>query len=107
MASVRISSCGIVDVLTYDGHADVGYLQQDDLTMFGALIAMLCCGNAQAMDSLQKAGEHISRNYSVDLKSVALFLIAKPGPHAKASIRLSAALWSLNDSGRISASCST
>ena len=78
---VRIGSCGIVDVLMHDVRTDIAFLQQDDLTMFGALIFMLCCSNLSAMNNLQKAIDHLTRNYSADLKSVALFLISKGGPH--------------------------
>ncbi|PIL25916.1 hypothetical protein GSI_11669 [Ganoderma sinense ZZ0214-1] len=78
---IRIGSCGIVDVLMHDVHSDVSFMQQDDLTMFGALVFMLCCANLGAMNNLQKAIDHVGRNYSVDLKSVALFLISKGGPH--------------------------
>uniref|UniRef100_A0A0W0EVT8 PAN2-PAN3 deadenylation complex subunit PAN3 n=1 Tax=Moniliophthora roreri TaxID=221103 RepID=A0A0W0EVT8_MONRR len=34
---VRISSCGILDVMMYDTHQDVHVLQQDDLSQFGRL----------------------------------------------------------------------
>ena len=78
---VRIGSCGVVDVLTHDLHSDISFMQQDDLTMFGALIFMLCCSNLGAMNNLQKAIDHLGRHYSADLKSVALFLISKGGPH--------------------------
>ena len=49
--------------------------------MFGTLIFMLCCNNLAAMNNMQKAIDHVGRNYSADLKSVALFLISKTGPH--------------------------
>ena len=75
------SSCGIVDVLTYEAHADVAFLQQEDLAMFGKLVFALCCSNLAAMNNLPKAVETLARHYSADLKSVALFLISKPGPH--------------------------
>ena len=81
MVRVRIGSCGVVDVLTYDAQTDITYAQQDDLTMFGALIIMLCCNNLAAMNNVQKAIDQLGRNYSADLKSVALFLISKTGPH--------------------------
>ncbi|TFK87873.1 hypothetical protein K466DRAFT_490113 [Polyporus arcularius HHB13444] len=78
---VRIGSCGVVDVLTHDAQTDIAFLQQDDLTMFGALIFMLCCNNLAAMNNMQKAIDHLGRYYSADLKSVALFLISKSGSH--------------------------
>lgn len=79
---VRISSCGVVDVLMHDaGHTDIAFQQQEDLMMFGALILMLCCSNVNAMSNLQKALDHLTRNFSADLKSVVLFLISKASPH--------------------------
>ena len=65
----------------HDVHSDVSFMQQDDLTMFGALVFMLCCANLGAMNNLQKAIDYVGRNYSADLKSVALFLISKGGSH--------------------------
>ena len=60
---------------------DVKLLQQEDLNMFGALILQLCAGSIGAMNNIAKAAENLGRNYSSDLKNVALFLITKPGPH--------------------------
>ncbi|KAI0946119.1 hypothetical protein AcV7_010175 [Taiwanofungus camphoratus] len=77
---VRISSCGVVDVLMYESHSDVALLQQEDLAMFGKLVFSLCCNNLAAMNNLPKAVENLSRHYSADLKTVALFLISKPSP---------------------------
>ncbi|KAF9468239.1 hypothetical protein BDZ94DRAFT_1154429 [Collybia nuda] len=80
---VRISSCGIVDVLMHDMHQDMGHLQQEDLTMFGRLIFALCCNNVAASSAphFQKSMEFMGRNYSPDVKNAALFLISKSGPH--------------------------
>ncbi|CDO70439.1 hypothetical protein BN946_scf184999.g80 [Trametes cinnabarina] len=78
---VRLGSCGIVDVLMYDLPAEISFLQQDDLTMLGALVVQLCNQNMNAMNNPQKALDVISRNYSPDVKSVVLFLISNPGTH--------------------------
>ncbi|EDR08760.1 uncharacterized protein LACBIDRAFT_297339 [Laccaria bicolor S238N-H82] len=43
---IRISSCGIVDVLMHDA-----VQQQEDLTMFGRLVFALCCNNVSAATS--------------------------------------------------------
>lgn len=75
---IRVGSCGIVDVLMYESRTDIAYLQQEDLAMFGKLIFSLCCANLGATNNLQKAMETMGRNYSPDLKNVALFLISKP-----------------------------
>ncbi|EDR09381.1 uncharacterized protein LACBIDRAFT_248700 [Laccaria bicolor S238N-H82] len=80
---IRISSCGIVDVLMHDTVQDMLTLQQEDLTMFGRLVFALCCNNVSAATSahFQKSLELIGRLYSADVKNVALFLISKGGPH--------------------------
>ncbi|KAI8972607.1 hypothetical protein BD414DRAFT_216902 [Trametes punicea] len=78
---VRLGSCGVVDVLMYDMPAEVSLMQQDDLTMLGALVIQLCNNSTSVMNNLQKALDVVGRNYSADLKSVVLFLISKPGSH--------------------------
>jgi len=78
---LRIGSCGIVDVLMYDARQDVGLLQQEDLVMFGRLVFALCCGNLAAMNTLPKGLEMMTRAYSGDVKTLALYLVSKPGPH--------------------------
>jgi len=79
---VRISSCGVVDVLTYDARApDVAIMQQEDLMMFGKLVFALCTNNLAAMNNFAKAVENVGRHYSAELKAVALFLVSKPAPN--------------------------
>lgn len=80
---IRISSCGVIDVLMHDAPQDVHYLQQEDLSQFGRLIFTLACNNpnAAATSNFQKSLDHISRLYSPDIKTAALFLISKSTPH--------------------------
>ncbi|KAG5653920.1 hypothetical protein H0H81_009277 [Sphagnurus paluster] len=80
---VRISACGVIDVLMHDTHQDMLMLQQEDLTMFGRLLFTLCCNSitASSGQNFQKSLEFISRNYTNDIKNVVLFLISKAGPH--------------------------
>ncbi|KAJ7160905.1 hypothetical protein C8R46DRAFT_1105905 [Mycena filopes] len=80
---LRVSSCGIVDVLMYDSPQDVHQLQQEDLTMFGRLVFALCTGNVMASSggNFQKSLEVMGRLYSPEIKTVALFLVNKGGPH--------------------------
>jgi len=78
---VRISSCGLIDVLMYETHQDSATLQQEDLTLFGKLLLSLCCNNVAAMNNLPKALELVGRNYSPDIKNVAYYLVSKPGSH--------------------------
>ena len=76
---VRLGSCGIVDVLMHDTRQDLAALQQEDFIMFCRLIFALCCGATSAISSLAKAVEALSRYYSNDVKSIALYLVSKPG----------------------------
>ncbi|EPS97327.1 hypothetical protein FOMPIDRAFT_80002 [Fomitopsis schrenkii] len=78
---VRISSCGVVDVLTHDACPEVAILQQEDLMMFGKLVFALCTNNLAAMNNFTKAVENVGRHYSAELKAVALFLVSKPAPN--------------------------
>ncbi|KAJ7484104.1 hypothetical protein B0H11DRAFT_2020177 [Mycena galericulata] len=83
LRSVRVGSCGIVDVLMYDTPQDVHILQQEDLTMFGRLVFALCTGNIMASSggNFQKSLEVMGRLYTPEVKTVALFLVNKGGPH--------------------------
>ncbi|KAJ7468473.1 hypothetical protein FB451DRAFT_1091934 [Mycena latifolia] len=80
---LRVSSCGVVDVLMHDTPQDVHLLQQEDLTMFGRLVFALCTGNVMASSggNFQKSLEVMGRLYSPEVKTVALFLVNKGGPH--------------------------
>ncbi|KAF7326956.1 PAN2-PAN3 deadenylation complex subunit PAN3 [Mycena venus] len=62
---------------------DVHLLQQEDLTMFGRLVFALCTGNVMASSggNFQKSLEVMGRLYSPEVKTVALFLVNKGGPH--------------------------
>lgn len=102
--SIRIASCGLADVLTYNpsiaapptpgtpsngGSTNVSQaassvmmlLQLEDLSMLGKLIFALCCNNVAAVSNLSKAVDIVSKQYSADLKVLALFCISKPGLH--------------------------
>ena len=74
---IRISSCGIIDILMHDTPQDIHTLQQEDLLMFGQVVFALCCNNmaASVPQHLQTSLETIGRIYSTDVKNVALFLI--------------------------------
>ncbi|TFK36484.1 hypothetical protein BDQ12DRAFT_609742 [Crucibulum laeve] len=80
---IRISSCGIIDVLVHDTPQDIMLLQQEDLTMFGRLVFALCCNNLAASSAahFQKSLEMMGRLYSPEIKNVALWLVSKGSPH--------------------------
>jgi PAB-dependent poly(A)-specific ribonuclease subunit 3 len=72
----------LVDILTYETRQsqDISLLQQEDLAYFGKLIFELCCGQVNAMANLPKALQTIDKNYTPDVKNVAMYLV-KPSPH--------------------------
>lgn len=78
-------------MLLYDTPQDVHLLQQEDLTMFGRLVFALCTGNLMASSggNFQKSLEVMGRLYSPEVKTVALFLVNKGGPHKVCSFRRS------------------
>jgi PAB-dependent poly(A)-specific ribonuclease subunit 3 len=86
---LRISSCGLADVLTYNPTSPTRLPGvpipteqiQEDLVMFGKLIMALCCNNVAAMSNFGKSLEVVTQHYSADLKNVALFCLSKPGVH--------------------------
>jgi len=92
---VRISSCGLADVLTYNPASPprvpgvpVSAAQiQEDLVMFGKLIMALCCNNVAATSNFAKSLEILTQHYSADVKNVALFCLSKPGVHKVMSSR--------------------
>ncbi|KAG6901730.1 hypothetical protein C0995_008618 [Termitomyces sp. Mi166 len=79
---VRISCCGIIDVLMHDMIQDITSLQQEDLNMFGRLIFALCCNNITATSgqNYQKSLDFISRNYSAELKEAATWFTGRVAP---------------------------
>ena len=87
---VRVSACGIADVLSYNpallpnsavNAPLLAQMQQDDLALFGKLVFAVCCGSAAAVSSLQKSVEFVGKHYSADLKNVALFLLSSQQKH--------------------------
>jgi len=86
---VRISSCGLADVLMYNpaspphlpGAPIAAEQIQEDLVMFGKLIMALCCNNVAATSNFGKSLDVVTQHYSGDLKNVALFCLSKPGAH--------------------------
>jgi hypothetical protein len=83
LQSVRFSSCGLTDVLVHDDpnqSQDSKYLQQIDLMLFGRLIFSLLTNNTVNMGNhatFAKALDHITSNYSGQMKDVVVWLAAK------------------------------
>jgi PAB-dependent poly(A)-specific ribonuclease subunit 3 len=82
--SLRISSTGIIDVLTYNPNLPPTpeqnhLLQLEDLHSLGCLLLSLCTSNLAAANNLSKTLEIVGRTYSSELKNVGLWLIGKGG----------------------------
>lgn len=78
----------------HDTIQDIVMLQQEDLNMFGRLIFSLCCNNITATSgqNIQKSLDFIGRNYSADLKEVAMWFTSRMAP-----IRVSGIYWFLQE----------
>lgn len=83
---LRINGCGIFDVLSFDAsnspNAMIPHFQQEDLTSLGKLILALACYSLQAVqrEHIQQSLEYMAMNYSVDLKSLIIYLLSSPLP---------------------------
>jgi len=79
---LRIGSCGTLDVLMHATPLDTHLLQQEDLTLFSRLVFSLACTNVNAWTApqFQRSLDYMARVYSPEMKSLALYLIAKPTP---------------------------
>lgn len=80
LSRLRLSSLGVIDILTHESRPDIATLQHEDLVMFGKVVISLCSSNSGVSNNFPKAIDNLSRHYSQDLKNVTLFLISKPGP---------------------------
>lgn len=77
---IRLNACGIFDVIAYDGGHNTASFQQEDLINFGKMVVSLACKSIASVHNLAKSIDFVARNYSPDLKNVALFLLSKPTP---------------------------
>ncbi|KAG0767555.1 hypothetical protein G6F57_012564 [Rhizopus arrhizus] len=78
---LRISCCGVLDVLQYEvASQKVAFHQQEDLLNFGKLLISLACNSLQSILNLSQSFEYITRFYSSDLKNTILYLLSKPSP---------------------------
>ncbi|KAI8813107.1 hypothetical protein BJ742DRAFT_521287 [Cladochytrium replicatum] len=75
---IRISCCGILDMITYDGTNRIHHYQQEDLLKFGQMILGLAAGTLSAINGLPKSLEYVGRNISLDLKTLIAYLLGKP-----------------------------
>lgn len=79
---LRINCVGVMDILTLptiDQNSIQSYIhhwQQEDLTGLGRIVLALACNSALAVQSknFSQAMEIVSRNYSVDLKNLIVYL---------------------------------
>ena len=80
MFRVKISSCGIFDILMFGApQQDIAYFQQEDLQKFGKLVFALCTNNMSAANqaNLQKSVDSMKKFYSLDVQAFALYLCSK------------------------------
>ena len=77
---VRISGCGIMDILQHEQHRPVHELQREDLQDLGRLILGIAVRNPTAHSNPHKALEIVSRSYSERLRACIAWLMAPPPP---------------------------
>ncbi|KAG1451275.1 hypothetical protein G6F56_008127 [Rhizopus delemar] len=76
---LRMSGCGILDVLQYDTtQQKTAFYQQEDFLNFGKLVISLACNSLQSFMSLPQSFEYITQFYSIELKNVVFYLLSKP-----------------------------
>ncbi|KAI9277424.1 hypothetical protein BY458DRAFT_545783 [Sporodiniella umbellata] len=76
---LRLSGCGILDVLQYETtQQKTAFYQQEDLLNFGKLVISLACNSLQSFMSLPQSLDYISQFYSSDLKNTIFYLLSKP-----------------------------
>lgn len=75
---IRITGCGIHDVVNYDGGKNVTHYQHEDLLMLGHLLVCLACRSTSSVQNIPKSLEFISSHYSPDFKQLLVFLLTKP-----------------------------
>lgn len=72
---LRLSGCGIFDILDYDNsHTNLLQNQQDDLMDFARLVLAIACNSLVAIqkEHLNTSIDIITRNYSTDLRNLIL-----------------------------------
>ncbi|RZF40835.1 hypothetical protein LSTR_LSTR003345 [Laodelphax striatellus] len=81
---IRISCCGISDILTFDPNAAnplalMPHYQQEDLTALGKLVLALSCRSLMAVqrENLQTSLDLMGRSYSNDLKHLIMYLLSQ------------------------------
>ncbi|GAA97963.1 hypothetical protein E5Q_04643 [Mixia osmundae IAM 14324] len=77
---LRVNCCSMFDVLRFENDASLEMQQQEDLFDLGKLIVTLGCTSLSAVHNLPRSLDHLSRQYSNDIKNLVLFLFGKPEP---------------------------
>ncbi|KAI6363293.1 PAB-dependent poly(A)-specific ribonuclease subunit 3 [Pyricularia grisea] len=75
---IRLSSCGILDVINYEKSKPMAELQEEDFVAFGKLIVSLATNTPPTGLNLGKAIEQMGRNHSSTLKDMVLWLLNPP-----------------------------
>ncbi|EME48099.1 hypothetical protein DOTSEDRAFT_167686 [Dothistroma septosporum NZE10] len=103
---LRLSACGILDILQHGQDQDIGNLQRNDLRDLGRLILGVATRNAMAHQNMNKALEQVSRSYSERLRSCIGWLLSPPAavdatsttaPTISLEYNISALLTSISD----------
>ncbi|KAH6569689.1 hypothetical protein BASA62_004697 [Batrachochytrium salamandrivorans] len=71
-----LNCCGVMDILTFEAKTSVLQLQQEDMRNLGQLIVSLAVGSPLSLQNIQKCLDHLGRNYSSDMVTVAMYLLS-------------------------------
>ncbi len=77
---VRLSACGIMDVVQHDTQRTLSELQRGDLLQFGQLLLGIGTMNPSFSHSASKAMEHFSRAYGPQLRDSVFWLMGLNSP---------------------------
>ena len=74
---IRLTGCGILDVVQYEAGKALAELQQDDFMQFGRIILSLATNTPpHQLNNVAAAMEHLERTYSSELAGMVTWLIS-------------------------------
>lgn len=83
---IRLSACGILDVVNFENPKPLADLRQEDFVAFGKVIVALATHTLPIGLNLPTAVEQMGRNHSMALKETVLWLLNPPQPGASKTV---------------------
>lgn len=79
---IRLSACGVLDVVKYSPNQQASDFQQEDLIQFGQLVLALASNNANPMQNYQKSIEALTRSHYTQRLRDCIQWLLMPAPSA-------------------------